>query len=231
MSSNPPIGVPFRGSLIAEAFDVRVTERCLIEDFGLGALEEMANVIELPRGRAAVEAAKVAHGEDRVVASSDGHEHSDVLLWADDARPVVWVLGVADVSGREPAHPQRARLLPRPADEHRADFDLLAALVHGACIQAPLLLKRAWQTQGTHRDAFGIRPTIEIEVECDPSAELTVVRILRGLSVLPRVRESRLLAVLLAAFHADGEWEIAHEPGRGTPEGMTFRHARPSDVG
>jgi hypothetical protein len=222
------LNFPFRESLITDTHDLRFTRRCLTEDLGFPPETPMATIHEDERGLRVIDFARrePRTGPDGIQLTEEGD--LAVASWPDQVRQVVWIVAVADSEAR--AREEIARLaatdqlLPDAVDALRAETDWLAALIHDTRVHAPLLLKRARETPGGHMTALGIRPTVEVIVECDPEAGLTLVRLPRAIGAVPGIRDMRLVAVILAAFRASGSWVAVDEPGVGDVDYLTFRH-------
>jgi hypothetical protein len=228
-----PLAVSFRGSLIKECYDLRVARRCLVEDLALDDEAWFGDFAELPIGQRLMGFSP----DDRQVSAPVpqlpdvrrlDHSVPEAAVWVDEERNIAWLVAVAgedrsiEEYGRSLA--SESRLMPDPADIHRADSDRLASLLYEARVQAPYLLKRARRKPGPHRMLLGIRPTIDVIVEYHASTSMTVVRLPKDLPHLPPVRDGRLRAALLVAFHASGEWLRMDQPDEGFPEYRSYHH-------
>ena len=226
--------VAFRGSFICDSYDVRVTRRCLVEDLAARDDAPMADLLGGPAGTTVEQALSEAWGaledlpELRRVPGSPS-----AAIWLDGEHgATAWIVACSSEDTLQDhcrGLGEAGRLLPDPVDLHHAQTDTLAAFLHGARVQAPLLLKRAQEQGCPQRLQLGIRPVVDVVVEYRADDRRTLVHLPRSLPRGLAARDGRLTAAVLAAFHADGRWAaiesaenvdfrtFCHDSRRGAP--------------
>lgn len=243
MFPNGLVGRPHRGAHICQRWELRVTERCLVDDLdrpGDSKFEDLTGidiVKELINGRS-------DRTEDRneispltsgvpVWVLSRGHDHRGATFYDEDAN-VVWLLAYGRHRSGEANDffpfctelDEKDRLLPTDADYERMFDDRGHRFVDGVLIEAPLALKQARENPGEHRLLLGGEMGAAVAVEIEVEAEATTIAFRKETLDWDQV------PLVLAAFHAEaaGTWESTDRlPSRSLEDGeMAFIHVHES---
>ena len=206
-------------SLVLPDRELRVTRRCLVEDLGGRENATLEDVAKHPIVKAFLRERKTKTVGTRQVGQLSSGKEIWVLTQAqrhrggtsfESQRDIVWLVaaGHHESGSKDDFFPYCRRLdnerrLAPSKDDYAALFssrqELLAARI---LIDAPILRKRARESEGEISGEiggkFGVKVTIEVADEIE---EITVAFDLRTLA------DTRVMAVILAALEADGEWE------------------------
>jgi len=228
MSNPSPDSQVFRGSVyFDDGWELRVTDRCLVEDAAssLGAcLNELADV---PLRRTLVRFGDTRPSEVGTVLFTDGDcrvrayegDGCVLALWHDQGEEIVWALACEPDEAIEvtveAAH-RAGTLWPTELDRWRAEGDRLASWIHDVRLIAPLLLKRASERPGPASVPFGRRRSL-LTLEIAPDG--TIFAALLDAAPLSHAERLRTLAIVAASIKADAGWEPAERlPGRHTAD-------------
>lgn len=226
-------GRAVRRSFICERWEIRVTARCLEEDLGVSGEAEFADFEDVEIIKSLVKDRRARVEDTRQVAPltsgvpvwvlSRGNDHRGGT-WFDEEEQVLWLLAYGrHRSGTEedffPYCKQLDaddRLLPTAADYERMFDERGERFVHAVRIEAPLILRAAREAQEERRYMLGGEFGARVAVEVDAGLGAEAVTIAFRVDSIPFSQ----VAIVLAAFHADGGWEpIARMPSRELDDG------------
>ena len=238
MFPEPLVGKTHRGSFICAAWELRVTERCLIDDLG----EDPEADFETYRGLEIIraftdkrfdrtentrEVSPLTSGRT-VWVLARGHDHRGGT-WFDETERVVWLLAyrLHRSGAADDFFPwckdldSRGLLLPTKSDYERLFRDRDQRFAWSITIEAPILLKRARESGTEERAMLGGKYGACIAVESVPEIEATTI------AFAAESMPFDYVPLILAAFHGEvSEWEQAGEmPSRPLqPNEIAFRH-------
>lgn len=225
----PPslIGRAHAGAYFCEQWELRITERCLVEDLNAGAETQFEEVQGLEIVRAFVrERSDRTHGNRQVTPLSCGCEvwvvahqhHHRGATWFDDSEEVVWLLAYGRHRSGEADDffpycrtlDEEDQLLPNVTDRKKLlgerDFRFVAAVR----VEAPAILREARAVPGEHRHHFGGDVAAGIAVEVDGELDAEAITIAFRLDAI----DWDYVPIMLAAF-SPTQWElISRMPSR-----------------
>lgn len=208
-------------SLVLTDRELRVTNRCLVEDLGAPENATLEDVSDHPIVRAFLrERRSKTTGTRNVGQLSSGHEIWVLTqgqrhrggTWFEEGRSIVWLVAAGHhESGSENDFfpycqelDKARRLAPSESDYEGLFVDQDARFAARILIDAPLLRKRAEEERGEVSGSIGGRFGVAVAIEvADDLQEMTVAFDLRSVGVRQHV------PAILAALEADAEWEFA----------------------
>ena len=205
-------------SLVLPDRELRVTQRCLIEDLGGRKDSTLEDVSKHPIVRAFLRERRTKTTGTRQVGQLGSGKEIWVLTqaqrhrggtWFEAQRDIVWLVaaGHHESGSKDDFFPycrqlDKERRLAPAKDDYAALFlaqkERLAARI---LIDAPLLRKRARESEGEVSGQIGGKFGVKVAVEvADEIEEISVAFDLRTLE------DPRSMWAILAALEADGEW-------------------------
>jgi hypothetical protein len=214
------VGCCHEGAYICRDWELRVTERCLVEDLGVDsdASFESIKYVEIVKGLVRDRADRVI--DTREVAPvtcgrtiwvlSRGTDHRGGTVF-DEVEAVVWLVAAGHHRSGEPDDffpyckglDAEGRILPTPDDYRRMIVERDQRVVAAIVIEAPLALQEARSVNGELRTRIVDQKLgLSIEVAGD----------LESITVAFNVEEVEwdLLSIILPAIQP-GEWENAYK--------------------
>ncbi len=223
MSNRPPARYQ-RGSCICEAHELRITQRCLVEDLGYDAMSTFADASSHPIVRAfenqrsgnpiGTKTVGPAAGERTLYRIGYGHNHRGAT-WYDPPKQAVWLCAYRLHRSGSPddAFPyfqeltREGRIMPTVEDYQALFADRGRRFAETVHEDAQALLARARSSPGIEQiGVLGGEERTGVVVEVVETLEETYV----AFSVA-RIDPSRLV-LILAAFYPDmafGDWALA----------------------
>lgn len=241
--ADPLSGRSLRGSYFHDEWELRITERCLSEDFGVDPgtpFEELAGreiVKAFIKDRSAYAIGSKLVGEEAGAETlyrlAYGDDHRGATWW-DEERRVVWLCAYdpnhkAGKTFTEifPALMKDGRMKPSDADRERLDDDRDEIFLDRLEADAQELLAEARQALGEERRGLiGGASTVGVLVEVVETLEETYIAI--SLSDL-RFNNTMVTFILAAFFPGDfSEWQMADElptrPRNEEAHEVVYRH-------
>lgn len=207
-----------QGSYICDDWELRVTQRCLEEDLGRSGAS-FEDILKVPIIKAFT-SKRADRTEDTrqvndvrckapiwVLARGDDHRGGTLF---DVKNRVVWLVATGLHRSGQPDDffpycvdlDRGGRLLPTAADYELLFNERTERFVYQMRVEAPLLLQQAAAAPRTEVGGMlGGRFGVAITLEVDDDIEVTTVAIQVGETPWEQ------LMLVLAAIHADGDWE------------------------
>lgn len=235
--NRPPslIGTTASGAYICKDWELRITARCLDEDLNA----EPGADLETVRGLEIVKAMIAAHEEraftGRTVSPltcgqdiwvlTYGHNHRGGTFY-DEAGQVIWLVAYHRHRAREHDDffpycteiDREKRLLPTKEDYERMFEDRDRRFVDAVVYEAPLIVRKAEQTDGEYRCTVGGSLGAGLSIEIDNELEARAMTVAFAATDIETFEQGQLL---LSALHP-GQWEMA--------SAMPSRDLEPSEV-
>lgn len=225
-------------SLVLQDRELRVTQRCLVEDLGGRKDSSLEDISKHPIVRAFLRERKSKTTGTRQVGQLSSGKEIWVLTqaqrhrggtWFEARRDIVWLVaaGHHESGSDDDFFPycrqldKERRLVPSKDDYTALFLDQRERLAARILIEAPLLRKRARESDGEVSGQIGGKFGVKVALEvADEIEEITAAFDLRTLEV------ARYMPAILAALEADGEWEPADKmPSRALEHyESAFRH-------
>jgi len=208
-------------SLVLPDWELRVTRRCLIEDLGGRKDSALEDVSGHPIVRAFLRERRTKTTGTRTVGQLRSGHDVWVLTqaqrdrggtWFEVERDIVWLVaaGHHESGSEDDFFPycrqlDRERRLAPSKDDYTALFlDQRKRLAARILIDAPVLRKRARETEGEVSGQIGGKFGVKVAIEvADEIEEITIAFDLRTLE------GTRYIPAILAALEADDGWEPA----------------------
>jgi hypothetical protein len=214
------VGEPHLGGYVCEEWELRVTARCLEDDLGAAADASFEDISGLEIIKTFVRDRSSRTNDTRQVSPlvsgktvwvlARGNDHRGGT-WFDETHHVVWLLAYrlhrSNTSddffpyAKELDH--LGELLPVEADYKRLFEDHDQRFAAAVRIEGPLILKHAREKGGEQRISLGGAYGACIALEVAEGLEQTTVAFL--VDTVPY----SYVPIILAALHADGDWEPA----------------------
>ena len=199
--------------------ELRVTQRCLVEDLGGEKDTTLEDVSKHPVVKAFLRERKTKNTGTRTVGQLSSGKEIWVLTqaqrhrggtWFESTRDIVWLVaaGHHESGSKDDFFPycrqldKEGRLAPSKDDYAALMLAQRERLAARIMIDAPLLRKQARESEGEVTGQIGGKFGVNLAIEvADEIEEISVAFDLRTLE------DPRYMWAILAAIEADGEWE------------------------
>lgn len=216
-------GKPAFGAYFCEGWELRITQRCLVDDLKRPADSDFADLMNIGiiqtfvrqrsdriEGTRKVE--PLQHG-DEVWIFGKGHNERGATAF-DEVNRIVWLVSYHPMhrSGTDDDYIPVAkqldaedRLMPTTEDYERYFAEHSEVLAKAIMVQAPLILRAARGFGGVYETVIGHSWGARIAVEVD--VDLETVTVVFDLESTPYNQ----IPAILAAFFPDSDWYDVHE--------------------
>lgn len=208
MSADDPMELrSFRGSALLNGIVVRITARCLREDFVLPPHTAMDEALE--KAETAILATDAPHARSLNLSRSAlvrQVAENDLVVYSENGQ-IRWILAHGpEASTTCVALDLSGRLWPSPQDRAWLEQDMFAMGLRRLQVDAPLALAKARQEKGRACRIPG--PTGQITVVVDEITGTTYAAVGAGFLAKMDRQALRRFALVLACLLPDEEWNL-----------------------